>query len=176
MLPAPTGLWEEVYPCFTSVKVWDTVCASSEGSAMMLPHPPLPFSLSFCLAPSLLSPALDFQLMALWMLWGVDCTLVCPLPFFCKYFGLWGECKRPRGEQMRSEKEKWERSGWWAAVWETEWKGSKKRQKREMLFFKVVQFAETRRRVSRKRGKEQSAFLFSSLVRFPVNHHARPQQ
>lgn len=137
---------------------------------------PLPTFFFLLLLSHFFSPLPCPRLPADGVMDAVNCTLRCPLPFLCKYFGLWGQSRRPRGEQMRrSEKEKWERSGRWVAVWGTEWKGSKKRQKREMLFFKVVQFAETRRQVSRERGEEQSAFLHSSFVRFPVNHHARPQ-
>ncbi len=175
----PTGLCDEVYPSFATVEAWDIVCASSEGSAMMLPLLPYLFSLPFCLMFALsllfLSLALDFQVMLVYMLRGVCCTLLCLclssaniLVFQLRArdpgVSRWGEVRKKRGRDQAGE--------WWIGDRVNGIK-KKRREKCSFLGFRVT---EMRRRANRKRGKEQSALFLSSFVRFPVNHHVRLQQ
>lgn len=92
---APTGVWEEV--SILSLYCWgmrcglcvlQRLCNDVSSPSLLFLHPLLMF------LPSL-SPPLDFQLMLLWMLWGVCCALLCRCLFFANIVAFELKGKKP---------------------------------------------------------------------------------
>lgn len=109
ILLAPAGVCQEVYPFFTSVEVWDIVCEFVHPPrALQQCCPSIATFSSFFLShvcsfvPPTLSTALALPADAVMYAAGSRLLhIALPRPLLCKYFGLWAESMKARGEQMR---------------------------------------------------------------------------